>query len=271
MHEPSTDSFQITISAYGVRVRIGTNRKELVPSLKQAVEKSLANNFRFSTFRNSAHALFLTLDSEGCRLSKDNEIKYSGPDIPFALDRLESELRLTVAENARNRAFIHAGAVSWDGKGVIFPARSFRGKSTLTAALVRLGARYYSDEYAVLDERGRLHPFAKDLSLRGRNGGFEQVETSVESIGGKEGKRPVPVKLVVITEFKANARWRSRQISSGSAVMELINNSVSIRRNPAFVMPTLTTVANNAVAIRTKRGDAEIAARKIIELIEMET
>ena len=271
MHDPSTDLFQIKLSAYGVRVCIGTNRKELVPLLSQAIEKSLANNFRFASFSHRAHALSLTLDRQGCRLSKENEIKYSGPDIPFALDRVESELRLTVAEHARSRAFIHAGAVAWKGKGIIFPARSFRGKSTLTAELVRLGARYYSDEYAVIDKKGRLHPFAKDLSLRGRNGGFEQIDTVVESIGGKEGKLPVPVKLVVITEFKANAKWRSRQISSGSAVMELINNSVSIRTNPTFVMPTLTTVANNAVAIRTKRGDAEIAARKIIELVELGT
>jgi hypothetical protein len=271
MGKSRTSSHGIKISSYGVRVAISTNRKNLLPTLKRLAEKALAGNLRFESTTSIDHFLSLQCEKVGYRFSKDDEIKYQGPDISFALERVEPELRLTVAEHAPKHAFIHAGAVSWKGRGIIFPARSFRGKSTLTAALVRLGARYYSDEYAVLDEKGRLHPFAKDLSMRGGDGGYEQVETPVNSIGGKEGKRPVSVKMIVITEFRSNAKWYPRRISSGEAAMELINNSVSIRTNPAFVMPVLSAVANNAMAIKTKRSDADTAARRLIELIEMDS
>jgi hypothetical protein len=34
---------------------------------------------------------------------------------------------------------------------------SYSGKTTLVSELIRAGATYYSDEYAVIDERGRVH------------------------------------------------------------------------------------------------------------------
>src|SRR5258706_3289708 len=66
---------------------------------------------------------------------------------------LESDLQLYLAERARRRIFVHAGVVGWQGRAVLIPGHSMSGKSTLVAALVRAGASYYSDEYAVLDAR----------------------------------------------------------------------------------------------------------------------
>src|SRR5260221_5508655 len=92
-------------------------------------------------------------------------------NLDLALEALESDLRLYVAERARRRVFVHAGVVGWRGRAIVIPGRSFSGKSSLTAELVRAGATYYSDEYAVFDSRGRVHPFAKPLEIR-QNGSF---------------------------------------------------------------------------------------------------
>jgi hypothetical protein len=43
---------------------------------------------------------------------------------------------------------------------MVLPGKSFAGKTTLVAALVRAGAEYWSDEYAVLDANGDVHPYA---------------------------------------------------------------------------------------------------------------
>ena len=67
----------------------------------------------------------------------------------------------------------------------MLPAPSFGGKTTLVAALVRAGAIYYSDEFAVLDEQGFVHPYAKPLSIRGADNW--QVNHSVASLGGVVG------------------------------------------------------------------------------------
>src|SRR5512132_3614681 len=87
-------------------------------------------------------------------------------DLDTVFETLESDLRLFVAELARHRVFVHAGVVGWKGKAIVMPGRSFSGKSTLVAELVKAGATYYSDEYAVFDSRGRVHPFLKPLEIR---------------------------------------------------------------------------------------------------------
>jgi len=61
--------------------------------------------------------------------------------------------------------------VAWRGRAILLPGRSYVGKSTLVMELVRAGAVYYSDEYAVLDARGRVHPFAQPVALREPDGG----------------------------------------------------------------------------------------------------
>jgi len=184
------------------------------------------------------------------------------------LESLGSAVRIAVAEYAVGRVFIHAGVVGWKGKAIIMPARSFKGKSALTAELVRQGARYYSDEYAVLDKTGRVHPFPKDLSLRGIKNDHEQVDHAVEALGGKAGKRPIPVGMVVITEYKKGARWNPKVLRPGPGVMELIDNTVPIRRDPHFALPILTRVGSNAIIIKSKRGEASEAADRILALLE---
>ena len=83
-----------------------------------------------------------------------------------ALDALESDLQLFVAEEAPRRLFVHAGVVAWKGKAALIPGRSFSGKTSLVAELVKRGATYYSDEYAVLDAEGHVHNYARPLSIR---------------------------------------------------------------------------------------------------------
>ena len=61
---------------------------------------------------------------------------------------------------------MHAGVVGWNGRALLLPGRTLSGKTTLVAELLRAGATYYSDELAVLDARGRVHPFPKPLAIR---------------------------------------------------------------------------------------------------------
>src|ERR687894_479249 len=49
--------------------------------------------------------------------------------------------------------------VARGGRALVRPGPSLSGKTTLVAALVRSGAAYLSDEFAVLDPEGRVHPY----------------------------------------------------------------------------------------------------------------
>src|SRR5436309_2710437 len=84
--------------------------------------------------------------------------------------RVGSEIRHWLAQTAPAYVFIHAGVVRIGDCGVLIPGSTHSGKTSFVAELVRHGAEYYSDEYAVVDADGLVHPFAKPLSIR-RAGG----------------------------------------------------------------------------------------------------
>src|SRR4051812_21425503 len=177
-------------------------------------------------------------------------------DAEELFERFESDLQLAVAEGARRRVLVHAGVVGWRGRAILVPGRSFTGKTTLTAELVRAGATYYSDEFAVLDPEGRVHPYLKPLSVR-EGGTHRQRKVSVEEFGGRSAKGPLPVGLVVVSEFSDTARgWRPRALSLGQGSLALLSNTVPARRRPAEVLATLERVVRGAAVLRGARGEA---------------
>ena len=188
-------------------------------------------------------------------------------DTETLLEAFESSLRLFVAEWARRRVFVHAGAVGWRGQAVLVPGRSHTGKTTLVAELVRAGATYYSDEFAVLDERGRVHPYAKPLAVRESADG-RQTNYGVESFGGRAGARPLPVGLVVLSHYREGVRrWRPRVLSAGQGMLALLDNTVSARREPERALSALEQVASRAAVLKGARGEAADTARAILALL----
>jgi hypothetical protein len=188
-------------------------------------------------------------------------------DIDDVFDRLESDLRLFVAELAHDRVFVHAGVVAWEGKAIVIPGRSFSGKSTLVAELLRAGAIYYSDEYAVFDKRGRVHPFAKDLEMRDAND-WKQTRRAAESFGGRIGKKPIPVGKILVTRYKEGSKWRPRQLSAGKAVLALLAHTVSARRQPERALNTLQRVVAEAQTLHGTRGEARELIQSLLKKSE---
>ena len=185
-------------------------------------------------------------------------------DLEAALEAFESDLRLYIAERARRRVFVHAGVVGWRGRAIVIPGRSFSGKSSLVAALVRAGATYYSDEYAVFDARGRVHPFPAPLSLRGAEG-ERPTRHPAESLGGRPGTRPLPVGLVAVSEYRRGARWRPRRLTPGQGVLALLANTVPARERPAAALAALQRVVVAAPVLKGPRGEASEVADALLE------
>lgn len=171
------------------------------------------------------------------------------------LDAFEAHLQLTVAEYAPRRVFVHAGVVSWNGKAILIPGLSHSGKSTLVSQLIRAGATYYSDEYAVLDQRGRVHSYPRPLGMR-TPGSYETKKVPAEKFGGEVGSKPLTVGLVVSTKYKPGARWRPRRLSHGQGVLELLANTVSARSQPELALTALPNAIKSARLLKGVRGEA---------------
>ena len=184
-------------------------------------------------------------------------------DLTDALMALESDLHLYVAKSARRRVFVHAGVVGWQGRAIVLPGRSFAGKSTLVAALVRAGATYYSDEFAVFDEQGRVHPYARPLSLRQADLARPR-RLRPEELGGRAGRQPLPVGLVAVCGYREGAKWRPRRLTEGQAALALLENTVPARTRPQAVLSTLHQVVPQARLLKGSRGEAEDVAQALL-------
>ena len=260
---------KIVIRSYGVVCVVRTNSGNAIRPIRRVLETYLPGCEFLNTDADAEHEFWYSWNNNRRdSLYKEHETIALRAKRDHLLGSLGSAVRIAVAEYAVGRVFIHAGVVGWKGRAIIIPARSFKGKSTLTAELVRRGALYYSDEYAVLDEKARVHPFPKLLSLRGIKNDFDQIDRTVEDLGGKTGKRPIPVGMVVITEFKKGAKWNPKVLNPGEGALELLNNAVPIRRDPQFALPILGNAAKDALAFRSKRGEAKDVAPLIIDLLD---
>ena len=100
------------------------------------------------------------------------------------LDAIESEMALNVARAARERIFLHCGVVGWRGRAILIPGHTCHGKTTLVTRFLEAGATYYSDEFALLDDMGRVHPFARPLHIRRQPGSLKQTPVPAEEISG---------------------------------------------------------------------------------------
>lgn len=180
------------------------------------------------------------------------------------LEAFESHVQLTVAEYAPRRVFVHAGVVGWKDRAILIPGLSHSGKTTLVDQLIRAGATYYSDEYAVLDARGRVHPYPRALSIRFPDG-QEAKKLRAEEIGATVGSKPLRVGLVISTRYKDGARWRPKQITHGKGVLELMANTVSARSQPALALTVLPAALESARILKGVRGEAGEIVQKILE------
>jgi hypothetical protein len=255
----------VAFTAFGVRIGVRVDDAALLPLVRE----------RFPPHAEAGrdamvdHVYSLRSGSGGAgggpfyRVNADHELLVSTGDRDVALSALESGLRLGVAADAEKWVFVHAGAVGWNGRAIVIPAPSTHGKSTLVAALVRAGATYYSDEFTVLDGRGRVHPFAKPLSLRVPEGLPRRVP--VAELGGEVGLAPLPIAVIAATAYQPDAVWDPREGTHAQAVLAMLSNAVSARRAPRRTMRVLTRAVAHAVLLEGPRHEAEPVAAALLE------
>lgn len=246
--------------AYGVRVVVEAESPEL---LARMIDR-LPPGWESCPPRATDPRFVLgSRDGLDYRLAQDG-VELCSCDLEVALGLFDAQLRSFVALNAPGLVFVHAGVVAVDGRAIMIPGPSFSGKTTLVAELVKAGATYYSDEYAVIDVDGLVRPYPKPLSMRLTAGSRQQTEQHVSEFGGVAGSDAVPVDLVVAAQYRPGAAWRPTELTSGEAVLELMANTVPAQERPEESLAALRVVAQRARVLRSERGEAATAAEEIL-------
>ncbi len=253
--------------SYGNRVGIRTNSPELMDRMLDLIPPGW-EPVR-SPFVDRLYSVFVPRGNGQSSKVRRLNLVYGDldriartPVLDDALALMESNLQIYTAALAKNRVFVHAGAVGWRGRAIVIPGRSFSGKSSLVVELVRAGATYYSDEYAVFDRHGHVHPYARSLSIREKATG-QTERFPVGSLGGVAGVEPLPVGLVVASTYKPGARWRPRNLSPGHAILALLSHALPARRKPRMALEVLQRAVRRARVVKSPRGEA----REVVDSI----
>jgi len=252
----------LTVEVFGVTVAVTADpqhitavRRFLPPSAQPV--RDPPERGRFALVKDDVAGLM--------RIERDDESITGSADLRLALDMLDAELRMYIALHAPNFIFVHAGVVGVAERAIVLPGRSFAGKTTLVAALVQAGAEYWSDEYAVLDADGLVHPYTKPLSVR-INNTRETDEQTIESLGGRAGDRPLPVAVIAFTSYRPGAAWTLSARTAGEGAVKLLEHSIAARSRPEQVLATVRRAVTNAEVIEGERGNADQAATALLSL-----
>lgn len=193
----------------------------------------------------------------------------SSPTVVSSFDEasqlVERTLRETIALRTRHFVFIHAGVVAVRGRAVVIPGQTYTGKTTLVRALAAAGCGYVSDEYALVDPDGMIHPYPRHLSIRRAGGRREHL--SPAGAGFDVVTEPLPPGAVVTLPRTAHAPPFIHQDTQGPAAMALMENTVVARVRPHDSLRAAAALARGSEYWRGQRNGADEAATAILRCI----
>ncbi len=253
----------VVFQSYGVRVLVDVPCESVAERVRRLMPAEW--EVQVPDDADVRYALRLLEDVWSLKLDGVDIIEHS--DLDAVIDRLASDIHHRIALHARNLTFVHAGVVAYDGGAVILPGRSHSGKSTLVAALIRAGADYYSDEYAVFDDEGTVHPYPKFLSLRSDAVRYREVVTA-EALGGRTADTCLRAHLVAFLTYKPGAMFEPAALSPAQTLLNLLDHAIHGRRHSAAALNQLARVVSDARAFRSERGEAEETAQMILHFLD---
>jgi hypothetical protein len=198
------------------------------------------------------------------------------------LNSLVATVNFAAIDAARGQLLPHAGAVArGDGATALLCAPAGNGKSTLTAALVRRGLSYVTDETVSIDPlRMTIQQFRKPLSLKRGSHHLrpdlrpDRWPTSAKlwmvpagSLGGSPlPTGPLTPELLVFPRFEEGTEVAVEPVEPGEAAYLVGRQCSSLGAVHDGPLPALARLVRRAPAYRLVHGDAEAAADAVENL-----
>lgn len=269
-------SLTFSLEAYGVKLGINANDEGLLKDVVYVTTTILPTGYREIPYADCEHFFdFAQNDGGKCtltiRLRQLDPVSSTMTGESARGDLLGwyyNQLHLAIGAFAVDRVFLHAAVVGWNGRAIILPGSQFTGKTTLAVELLKLGATYMSDEYALIDAEGLIHPFPKSLSIRGVVDENIQTDVSAGDLGVVTESEALPPLAVFLVEYEPQAAFEPERLGVADGIMALVSHTVSMRTRPAESLKYLNSLAGKAVMFRSKRGEAQENAKKILNFLE---
>lgn len=176
-----------------------------------------------------------------------------------------------------DRVLLHAAVVARDGTGVVLPAAMEAGKTTLTAALVRAGYGYLSDELAAIDpDTGLVEAYPKPLSIDAGSWSVlaalrpdlppplvastaAQWHVPASDVPGGRVVATVRPRLLVWPRYERGAQTRLEPLPPAMMASHLVGQAFHLGRRVARDFHVLTRLADRCPGYRLTVGSLEDA------------
>ena len=187
-------------------------------------------------------------------------------DLDLAIEALDVHIQSYIALHAPDLIFVRAGVVGYRGYAILLPGGPISGKSTLVRALVDVGATAYSEDYAPLDQTGRVHPYVRSAQVETQRANGQPGAGAGDSARELE---PLPVGAIVLTVYRPGAEWRPESVSHGQAVLALVEHAEPGSERPEETFRGITNaLSGRPAALQSGRGEAAAVARVLLADVE---
>jgi hypothetical protein len=259
-----SDVYGFGVRAFGCNIQVTTTTPEARTALDCYVFPTLPRVVCFARQPDLAIRIDRVVDQ--FQLSVNGLVAASTPKVVDLAPDIIRTLDESVIQKLTTLRAVHAGAVLWNGQALLLPGKTHAGKSSLVAELLRRGATYFSDEYALIDSEGRAHPYPRPLLMR--NGCPEQFPMLPDEFGALAGDAPAPIGWILSLAYQPAGNWGVAAVSQSEALMILLKNTPHVLTES----PQLINVFRRAVAGATCyvgcRGEAAQSVDEIFRLME---
>lgn len=195
----------------------------------------------------------------GYYIFRDGIEKHHAQDESEFLFFFEKDLTIELQKLRRDLLFIHAAALEYRKRAIIFPASSGAGKSTFTWALLHNEFRYLSDELAPIDlDTMHVLPYPHALCLKSDPPAPYDVPQSVirtshtlhvpvTRFAHAVAPEAAPLSAIFFLEYHPSAAKPAiRQISAGAAAACLFSHALNPLAHSANGLDAAIHVIKNA-------------------------
>jgi hypothetical protein len=251
------------IRAFGCNIRVETNCHETCSILERYVLPSLT---RIESGAEKADILIQVV-----RDVDEMQLFAGGVPVSTAdrtIDLVPALVKLlddTVIKGLTTLRAVHAGAVLWGDRVILLPGVTHAGKSSLVAELLRRGATYFSDEYALIDSDGHVHPYPRPMLLR--NGSSTQFPVLPEEYSAPIGDGPAPVGWILALEYLPGSVWDIAETAQSDAVLNLLRNTPHVLAESPQMVHNFQRAVAGAACYAGSRSEAVDATERILRLV----
>ena len=276
-------SYQSEIQLYGEKIHIVSNDNEIISDISTIYFKMISK-----TNRANPKNVISVIKNKTFNIHYNDNLLYSNKNSFMCLLFLEWFINSLFLKKLDNFFHIHAGAVSINDTGIIFPATNEVGKSTFTLYLAQRGFHYYSDEIGLIDlKMKKVFPFPKSIALikkeydkvtgqqysNDRNR-FKTIRNSEKAfyhpeLRDKDLVDGAPLKYIFFLKREKEMKNPLTKCSKGKGLIELVKNSFNPLTHGEQSFNQLTNLIGKIKIYFLDVSNLEKAYKSIREVISL--